>query len=48
MTPQLIIQPWYSDVPRNPRLAKVAGMAIMLSTIMGFGVWVIPRRSQAP
>jgi len=39
MTPQLIIQPWYSDVPRNSRLAKVAGTAIMLSTIMGFGVW---------
>ena len=39
MTPQLIIQPWYADVPRNARLAKVAGTAIMLSTIMGFGVW---------
>lgn len=39
MTPQLIIQPWYSDVPRNSRLAKVAGTAIMLSTVMGFGVW---------
>jgi len=39
MIPQLVIQPWYADVPRNPRLAKVAGVAIMLATVMGFGVW---------
>lgn len=39
MTPQLIIQPWYSEVPRNPRLAKVTGIAIVASTILGFGVW---------
>ncbi len=35
----LVVQPWYADVPRNPRLAKLAGVGIMALTIMGFGVW---------
>ena len=35
----LVVQPWYGDIPRNPRLAKVAGTSIILLTVMGFGVW---------
>jgi HlyD family type I secretion membrane fusion protein len=34
-----VIQPWYADIPRNPKLAKVAGTAIIVLTVMGFGVW---------
>jgi HlyD family type I secretion membrane fusion protein len=38
-TDQQLIKPWYSDVPRNPWLAKLSGIIIMIATIMGFGVW---------
>lgn len=36
---QLSTAPWYSQVPRNPRLAKLAGVSIIILTVMGFGVW---------
>ncbi|KFC75700.1 Type I secretion membrane fusion protein, HlyD [Bosea sp. LC85] len=32
-------QPWYADVPRKTRWAKLSGTVIILMTIMGFGVW---------
>ncbi|MGX5735245.1 HlyD family type I secretion periplasmic adaptor subunit [Bosea thiooxidans] len=39
MAQQVISQPWYSDVPRNTRSMTVAGVVIVASTVMGFGVW---------
>lgn len=39
MTAMIAVQPWYGDVPRNTRWAKLSGIVIMLMTIMGFGVW---------
>ncbi|SIP88749.1 HlyD family type I secretion periplasmic adaptor subunit [Bosea sp. TND4EK4] len=39
MAEQILIRPWYADIPREPRLAKVAGVAIMASVLLGFGVW---------
>jgi len=32
-------QPWYADVPRSTRWAKISGVAIVSMTVMGFGVW---------
>ena len=39
MAGELVSQPWYSDVPRNTRAATIAGVVIVASTVMGFGVW---------
>ncbi|MGO4676004.1 HlyD family type I secretion periplasmic adaptor subunit [Bosea sp. 2YAB26] len=39
MTAMIAAQPWYGDVPRNTRWAKLSGIGIMLMTVMGFGVW---------
>ncbi len=35
----LVAQPWYGEIPRSTRFAKAAGTAIILTTVMGFGVW---------
>lgn len=32
-------QPWYAEVPRSTRWAKVTGATIIILTVMGFGVW---------
>jgi HlyD family secretion protein len=32
-------QPWHVDLPRSTRGLTIAGMVVMATTIMGFGVW---------
>ena len=32
-------QPWHADLPRSTRGATVAGIVIIATTVMGFGVW---------
>jgi HlyD family secretion protein len=32
-------QPWHADLPRSTRGLTIAGMVVMATTIMGFGVW---------
>ena len=39
MAQQMVSQPWYSDVPRNTRTMTIAGVVIVATTVMGFGVW---------
>lgn len=39
MSAEKEIAPWYSEIPRNPRMAKLSGTLIIAATIMGFGVW---------
>jgi HlyD family type I secretion membrane fusion protein len=39
LTDETTIKPWYSEVPRNPWLAKLTGVIIMMATIIGFGFW---------
>lgn len=39
MAQHVVSQPWYSDVPRNTRAMTIAGMVIVATTVMGFGVW---------
>lgn len=39
MAQQIVSQPWYADVPRNTRGMTIAGVVIVATTVMGFGVW---------
>ncbi|WP_262331923.1 HlyD family type I secretion periplasmic adaptor subunit [Bosea sp. BH3] len=39
MAQEMVSQPWYGDVPRSTRGATIAGIVIVASTVMGFGVW---------
>ena len=32
-------QPWHADLPRSTRGATIAGIVIIATTVMGFGVW---------
>lgn len=32
-------QPWHADLPRSTRGATVAGIIVIATTVMGFGVW---------
>lgn len=32
-------QPWHADLPRSTRGATIAGIAIIATVVMGFGVW---------
>jgi HlyD family secretion protein len=32
-------RPWHADLPRSTRGLTMAGIAVIATTVMGFGVW---------